>query len=165
MKDKISYQNTDITLKILEEAYSSDNILIKAFGITGKPKLIPTTFPQMTLDEIRADNILLLEDGTYFILEYESNPTVKDYFKYLRYIERLAERVYDDTGKIPKIQLGVVYTGNVQKVNNIFDVGLFKIEIKQVYLNKYNEAEVYNRIKYKIENKIQLTDTEKIKFN
>ena len=84
MKEKMAHQNTDITMKVLEEAYSTDNIVGKNFGITGNPKLVRATFPSLTLDEIRSDNILLLEDGTYFILEYESNPTMSDYFHILR---------------------------------------------------------------------------------
>ena len=39
MKEKMAHQNTDITMKVLEEAYSTDNIVGKNFGITGNPKL------------------------------------------------------------------------------------------------------------------------------
>ena len=53
-----------------------------------------------------------------------------------------------------------MYTGDIKKSNNVFDVGLFKFEVKQMYLSNFDDAEIYNRIKYKIENKIKLTNTE-----
>lgn len=72
MSDGIAYQNKDILLKILSEAYKEKSFA--AYGIDLPPikEVLPTNLPRISADEKAMDNLFLLEDDTYVIVDYES---------------------------------------------------------------------------------------------
>ena len=71
-KTAVAYQNKDIVSKIFGEAMKEKSL--KAYGLN-VPKVVdvlPTNLPALELHELRIDNIFVLEDGSYAIIDYES---------------------------------------------------------------------------------------------
>lgn len=72
MPEGIAYQNKDILFKILGQTYREKSFA--AYGIDLPPirELLPTTLPKISANERDIDNLFLLEDGTYAIVDYEA---------------------------------------------------------------------------------------------
>ena len=89
MANEISWQNKDVTSKLLAERLKE-----KSFGVYGLdiPKIIqvlPTNLPEIWANELKIDNLFLLEDGTLAIVDYESTYNEENKVKYLQYISRV----------------------------------------------------------------------------
>lgn len=66
----IAYQNKDITAK-----YFGENLKEKSFSAYGLEipkirKVLPTNLPAVEANELRIDNLFLLEDGSLAIVDY-----------------------------------------------------------------------------------------------
>lgn len=72
MPEGIAYQNKDILFKILGQTYREKSFA--AYGIDLPPirELLPTTLLKISANERDIDNLFLLEDGTYAIVDYEA---------------------------------------------------------------------------------------------
>lgn len=91
MSEGIAYQNKDILFKILGQTYKEKSFA--AYGIDLPPikELLPTSLPKISANEKDIDNLFLLEDGTYAIVDYESEFKKLNKIKYLNYIARVME--------------------------------------------------------------------------
>ncbi len=69
---KISYQNKDITSKILSEQFKGKSFSVYGIDLPSIADIRPTNLPAVEADELRLDNLFLLEDGTYALVDYES---------------------------------------------------------------------------------------------
>lgn len=69
MSEGIAYQNKDI---LFGQTYKEKSFA--AYGIDLPPikELLPTSLPKISANEKDIDNLFLLEDGTYAIVDYES---------------------------------------------------------------------------------------------
>lgn len=56
--------------------------------------LLPTDLPKISTNEKSVDNLFLLEDGTYAIVDYESVYKRISKNKYLNYIAQVMEKYY-----------------------------------------------------------------------
>ena len=92
MSEGIAYQNKDILFKILGQTYKEKSFA--AYGIDLPPirELLPTSLPKISANEKDIDNLFLLEDGTYAIVDYESEFKKLNKIKYLNYIARVMEK-------------------------------------------------------------------------
>ena len=92
MPEGVAYQNKDILFKILGQTYKEKSFA--AYGINLPPirELLPTNLPKISANEKDIDNLFLLEDGTYAIVDYESEFKKLNKIKYLNYIARVMER-------------------------------------------------------------------------
>lgn len=79
---------------------------------------------------LRMDNLFLLEDGSYALVDYESKYQQADKLKYINYIARTLKKLYAEGIHHPRLRMIVLYTSNVKKVETKLDVGClhFKIE-------------------------------------
>ena len=59
-------------------------------------KVLPSDFPKITAEELRADNIFLLKNKKILILEYESTVKKENFAKYLRYILAVLETYFEE---------------------------------------------------------------------
>ena len=78
MVEGIAYQAKDILFKAMSEMFKDQ--VLDMYGLKF-PKIIsmlPNEFPAVKVDEKRADNVFLLEDGTILLLEYESNSRITE---------------------------------------------------------------------------------------
>ena len=68
----VAYQNKDITSKYFADEYK--DTLFKAYGLD-LPDIVrmePTELPTVEVNDMAVDNLFLLEDGSYAIVDYES---------------------------------------------------------------------------------------------
>jgi hypothetical protein len=118
MSDGITYSNKDVLFKVLCETYRE--MSFSAFGLD-LPKIkevLPTNLPKISAGEKQIDNLLLLEDGTYVIVDYESVYKPENKIKYLNYVARVLERYFPKGKVIGKVgiqlRLIIIYTGEVE---------------------------------------------------
>ena len=82
----VAYQNKDITSKYFADEYK--DTLFKAYGLE-LPRIVrmePTELPVVEVNDMAVDNLFLLEDGSYAIVDYESEYNEENKIKYLGYM-------------------------------------------------------------------------------
>lgn len=160
MSEGIAYQNKDIEFKLMSETYKEKSF--EAYGLK-LPKIkavLPTNLPAVLANEMRIDNVFLLEDDSVAIVDYESEDKVSNRIKYVNYIGRFLQRYYQDKKKIPDMRMIVIYTGDVQRAEASFETKCLTLSMEQVFISKLPEEEIYQSIKSKLENNETLSDTE-----
>lgn len=85
MAEGIAYQNKDIEFKILSEAYRERSFEAYGLKLPRIREVRPTDLPAVSANEMRMDNLFLLEDGTYALVDYESADKEQDRIKYMNY--------------------------------------------------------------------------------
>ena len=158
----ISYHNKDITSKVFAE--SMKNKCFKVYGLD-IPKIVcvlPTNLPAIIANELRIDNLFLLEDDTVMIVDYESTYKECDKIKYLQYVVRILSRYRDEGNPNVKIRMVVIYTADVQprEVNPMYDAGVLKFETEIAFLSELNSEDIMSRLTTKIKSGNALTDDE-----
>ena len=143
----------------------SETFKEKSFAAYGLdlPKIkavLPTNLPAVFANEMRIDNVFLLEDDSVAIVDYESEDKVSNRIKYVNYIGRFLQRYYQDEKKIPDMRMIVIYTGDVQRAEASFETKCLTLSMEQVFISKLPEEEIYQSIKSKLENNETLSDTE-----
>ena len=143
----------------------SETFKEKSFATYGLdlPKIkavLPTNLPAVFANEMRIDNVFLLEDDSVAIVDYESEDKVSNRIKYVNYIGRFLQRYYQDEKKIPDMRMIVIYTGDVQRAEASFETKCLTLSMEQVFISKLPEEEIYQSIKSKLENNETLSDTE-----
>ena len=160
LSEGIVYQNKDIEFKLMSETYKEKSF--EAYGLN-LPKIkavLPTNLPAVFANEMRIDNLFLLEDDTVAIVDYESEDKVSNRVKYVNYIGRVMKR-YDSQGmKIPDLRMIVIYTGDVEKAENMLEMPCFTLKMEQVFIRKLPEEEIYQSIETKLKNNESLSDKE-----
>lgn len=164
MSDGITYQNKDILFKILSEAYKEKSF--KAYGIDLPPikEVLPTNLPRISADEKSMDNLFLLEDNTYVIVDYESTYKRKNKIKYLNYIARVMEKYFSDDNREIQMRLIIIYTGDVERADPILETGCITLRTEQAFLSKIPGDAEYSRIRDKIEAQEPLSDEDSMKL-
>ncbi len=66
----IVYQNKDILFKILGQTYKEKSFAAYGIALPRIRALLPTDLPKISANEKSIDNLFLLEDGTYAIVDY-----------------------------------------------------------------------------------------------
>lgn len=160
MSGGIAYQNKDIEFKILSEAYKERSFEAYGLKLPRIKEVLPTNLPSVSANEMRMDNLFLLEDDTYALVDYESVNAVKDRIKYMNYISRVTQRLYRENKKIPVIRMIVVYTGDVESADDLFQVGCMTLRMEQVFVNHLPVEKIYMTVRYKLEHRKRLTEHE-----
>jgi hypothetical protein len=150
MADGVAYQNKDIIFKILSRNYPHVSMGVYGLDLPPVKAVLPTDLPDIKADEKRSDGIFELEDGTLMIMEYESSPDVLQLVKYGHYAFRVAERHMQAGGRPSKIVIVVIYTGEVGSAANTLDLGGVRIEVEQVFLNRFDGDAIVDDVKAKI---------------
>ncbi len=166
MVDEIAYQNKDIISKVFAENFVGKSLKVYGLDLPKVVQVLPTNLPDVSANELRIDNLFLLEDGTIAIIDYESAYKEENKVKYLNYITRVVER-YKKQGKLDiKIRMIVIYTADVAKssVNNSYDIGALKLEIDSAFLSEIDSKEVMNRLTTKVNSGEKLTEEELMEF-
>ena len=151
-KKDIAYQNKDITSKILSEHFKGKSL--KVYGID-LPKIMdakPTNLPAMEANELRLDNLFILEDDTLAIIDYESEYSEENKCKYLGYITRVAKRIFLEEGTFKKLRIIVIYTADVErgKTNPVLDLGDVKVRITEAFLSDFDPQKLEKEISSEI---------------
>lgn len=160
MTEGIAYQNKDIEFKILSESYRERSFEAYGLKLPRIKEVLPTNLPAVSANERRMDNLFLLEDETYALVDYESVDAVRDRIKYMDYISRVTRRLYDESGKIPVIKMIVIYTGDVEEAADQFQVGCMTLQMEQVFVSHLPAEEIYQRVSHKLSCGERLTEQE-----
>lgn len=163
MSEGIAYQNRDILFKILGQTYKEKSFA--AYGIDLPPirELLPTSLPKISANEKDIDNLFLLEDGTYAIVDYESEFKKLNKIKYLNYIARVMEKYYKEDENF-NLRLVVIYTGDVKRAEPTFETSCLTLRMEQAFLSHIDGESAFFAISQKIESGIALEDDDLMKL-
>ena len=89
MSEGIVYQNKDIEFKLMSETYKEKSFEAYGLNLPKIKEVLPTNLPAVSANEMRIDNLFLLEDDTLAIVDYESEDKVSNRVKYINYIAEL----------------------------------------------------------------------------
>lgn len=162
----IAYQNKDIMSKVFADKFADKSLKVYGLDIPKIKQVLPTNLPAVSANELRIDNLFLLEDGTIAIIDYESKYKKEDKIKYLNYITRVLER-YKTEGKLDvELRMIVIYTADVKpdEVQPEYNAGTLKFAITPAFLSRIDSKEVMDRLNKKVLNHEPLTDEELMEF-
>lgn len=163
MSEGIAYQNKDILFKILGQTYKEKSFA--AYGIDLPPirELLPTNLPKISANEKDIDNLFLLEDGTYAIVDYEAEFKKLNKIKYLNYIARVMEKYYKEDENF-NLRLVVIYTGDVKSAEATLETNCITLRTEQAFLSHIDGEAAFNTIRQKIHSGTVLEDDELMKL-
>lgn len=163
MSEGIAYQNKDILFKILGQTYKEKSFA--AYGIDLPPirELLPTNLPKISANEKDIDNLFLLDDGTYAIVDYESEFKKLNKIKYLNYIARVMEKYYREDENF-NLRLVVIYTGDVKNAEPVFETNCITLRTEQAFLSHIDGEATFDTIRQKISSGTPLEDDDLMKL-
>ncbi len=91
MPEGIAYQNKDIEFKLMSETYKEKSFEAYGLKLPKIKEVLPTNLPAVSANEMRIDNLFLLEDDTVAIVDYESEDKTSNRVKYINYIGRIMQ--------------------------------------------------------------------------
>lgn len=144
------------------------NKSLAVYGIN-IPKIVnvlPTNLPVINANELRIDNLFELEDGTFALLDYESEYRQENKIKYLDYIVRILKRYEDYPGVKMQIRMIVIYTADIEEksTRSNLDIGCLRFQVEEAFLRSLKTIEILERISEKINKGIPLADEEMMEF-
>ena len=160
MPEGIAYQNKDIEFKLMSETYKEKSFEAYGLKLPKIKEVLPTNLPAVSANEMRIDNLFLLEDDTVAIVDYESEDKTSNRVKYINYIGRIMQR-YDSQGiRIPELRMIVIYTGDVETAKDTWEIPCLTLKMEQVFIHSLPDAEIYQSVKTKLENNETLSEKE-----
>ena len=160
--EEIAYQNKDITSKLMAETLKGKSLA--AFGL---PELkivdiLPTNLSVIESNELRLDNLFLLNDGSLAIIDYESSFSRENFVKYLNYIARVIRRfaVRRELKDLKQLKMVVIYTADVERAEERYDLGGLILIVESAYLIHLDGSQIYDRLKHKIDAGEKLAEEE-----
>ncbi len=162
----IAYQNKDIASKVVGEA-----LIGRSLAPFGLPHLrirdiLPTNLPAVEANELRLDNLFLLDDDSVAIIDYESEYDKENFVKYVNYAARIIRRYaagkhLDD---LRKLRIIVIYTADVTSACQVYDLKGIMVRIEAVYLAGFNSGHIYESLRRKILSGQPLTEEERMQL-
>lgn len=158
----IAYQNKDITAKAMADTLKGRSLA--AFGLPHLKvvDILPTNLPAVESNELRLDNLFVLDDGSVAIIDYESDYKKENFIKYVNYIARVMKRY---AGKkqldlLVRIKMIVIYTADVDKAETVYDLEGIRLLIEPAFLVKFDTHAIFKRLGDKIYRKEMLSEEE-----
>ena len=146
----IAYQNKDILFKILGQTYKEKSFAVYGIDLPRIRALLPTDLPKISANEKSVDNLFLLEDGTYAIVDYESVYKRINKIKYLNYIARVMEKYYIEDDNF-NLRLIVIYTGDVDQAEPDLKTACFTLHAEQAFLAHIDGRAAFQEIQEKLQ--------------
>ena len=159
-EEEIAYQNKDVTMKAMTEHFRGQSFSIYGADVPEIVDVEPTNLPVIEANELRLDNLFLLKDGSYAIVDYESTYSEDNKQKYLGYIAQIVKRLYGLYGKYFRIRMIIIYTADVKRgqTDPILDMGGVRLELTEAFLVETDSGRIYSDIKDKLDKKMPLAD-------
>ena len=166
MPNGIAYQNKDIASKVFAENFKDKSLAVYGLSLPKIVQALPTNLPEVKANELRIDNLFLLEDGRIAIIDYESEYRKANKLKYLGYAYRVLERYFKEGKPSTKLVMVVIYTADVTpgQTEDSFDAGMVTLSIEPAYLSQLNSEEIKSRLDKKVRAEDTLTDAEIMEF-
>ena len=165
-EDSIAYQNKDIASKVFLESFGQKSLDVYGLHLPRIRELLPTNLPAIMVNELRMDNLCLLEDDSVAILDYESCYDKKDMLKYAKYLVRVADRYADKGEEIPLLRVIVIYTADVKRdeVEPILDKVGPRIQIEAAFLSELDSESIRATLTEKVNQEEPLTEEDMMEF-
>ena len=160
MSEGIAYQNKDIEFKLLSESFKEKSFEAYGLKLPRIKEVLPTNLPDVSANEMHMDNLFLLKDDTYAIVDYESEYKLSNQIKYVNYIGRVMKRYYKENHKIPDIRIIVIYTGDVEQAESSFRIKCMTLQTEQVFVRNLPTKKIYQTVLHKLEHGEKLTEQE-----
>ncbi|MBR4753602.1 MAG: hypothetical protein IK054_00290, partial [Lachnospiraceae bacterium] len=162
----ISYQNKDIVSKVFADRFKGKSLSVYGLNVPRVADVLPTNLPDFSANELKIDNLFLLEDGSIAIIDYESKYSRKNRNKYINYISRVLKRYENEGIYDVKLRMIVIYTGDVSRdqVSDFYDGGALSLRIDSAFLSEIDSKEVRLRLEDKIKKGLPLSDEEMMEF-
>lgn len=138
-KSDITYHNKDVLSKVMAENFKDKSLKVYGIDVPKIKQVLPTNLPEIQVNEMRIDNLFLLEDGSIAIIDYESSLKWENYLKYLNYIVRILERYKQEAKHIRMI---VIYTADIEQAEDEFHAGCLTLRLEQAYLRKVDSKSI-----------------------
>lgn len=170
MSENIVYQNKDVVSKALGENLKEKSFAVYGLNVPRIKEVLPTNLPVVEANELRLDNIFLLEDGSLALVDYESTYTESDKIKYMNYIIRTLKRYTEDKALKDKvrgtIRMIVIYTADIKpgETKPKLDIGCLKFEVEEAFLVELDSEGIEKELSDKIRRKEPLTQDEQMKL-
>ena len=148
----IAYQNKDIASKLTGETLVGKNLAVFGLPHLSITGILPTNLPVIESNELRIDSLFQLEDGSLAIMDYESNFDRENFIKYLNYIARVLKRYAGQNrlNEVWKIKMLVLYTADVERAEEVYDLGGLTLEVESAYLVRQDTEGIYKRLDEKL---------------
>ena len=163
---RIVYQNKDVTAKSLAEQFKGKSFSVYGIDVPEIVGIEPTNLPDVEVNELRLDNLFLLSDGSYAIVDYESEYSEANKQKYIDYVARVSRRLYNEYGEYKKIRIIIIYTADVKKgtTKSSVDMDGLKLSITEAFLIDQDSENIYKELSQEIEKSGKLGDESMMKL-
>ena len=158
----IAYQNKDIASKVTGEA-----LVGRSLAPFGRPDLkivglLPTNLPAIESNELRLDNLFLLEDGALALIDYESDFDKENFVKYINYIARVVKRYakIHQLEELKQVKIVVIYTADVEQAESVYDLGGMVLYVEPAFLIHQDTDLIYQQLSGKIHRHERLSEEE-----
>ena len=163
---EIAYQNKDIFSKFMGERMKNKSF--QAYGLD-LPKIVrvePTNLPTIQATELRIDNLFELEDGSFAIVDYESDYDEENKLKYVGYLAGILTRYYKEHGTFPVLRMIVIYTADVARgtTKDQLEAGAIRIKLDTAFLSDLSGDEIFRRLSRKLQQGQSWDDTDCMQF-
>lgn len=149
----------DTLHKVLAQACKGKSFA--AYGIALPP--IRELLPAVPVGDGFIDSLFLLEDGTYAVVECASGCHKADVARYPEHIAEIMRRYDKEDGSFG-LHLVIIYTGDVEKAEPVFDFGCLALHPEQVFLSRMDGEAEAEAIGQKIRSGLPLTDDDLTKL-
>lgn len=166
MSEGIAYQNKDITSKIFAEKFVGKSLEVYGIHLPKIKEVLPTNLPVIEANELRLDNLFLLENDSFALIDYESTYDKEDKLKYLDYVVRIAKKYYQIYRDKLKIEIVIIYTADVteQQTENVFDLGSVTLKVHPAFLSALDSNRIQENLVQKVKQGKPLSDNELMQF-
>ena len=147
----IAYQNKDITQKLSAEILKNKSLAVYGLPHIHIKDLLPTNLPAVEANELRLDNLFILEDDSLALIDYESSFSGKDIIKYVNYIARILKRYTKDNRlNMPKLHLIIIFSADISHVDPVaLDIGCMKLCMEPAFLQISHQKRFSGRFRKK----------------
>lgn len=158
----ITYHNKDVAAKVVGEALKGKSLAPFGLDSLRIKEVLPTNLPAVESNELRLDNLFLLQDDEVAIIDYESEYKKENFVKYINYAARVIRR-YAKQGKLQalrEIRIIVIYTADVESACEEYDLRGVKVKIEAAYLVKLDTEHIFGKLEEKIQRQEVLGEEE-----
>ena len=144
---EISYQNKDITMKHFADRLKGKTLSVVGLKDIEIEEVLPTNLPIIEANELRLD-----KTGEYAIVDYESVYSEDNKVKYIGYIARVSQRLYNEYGEFKPLKIIVIYTADISPgmTDPMIDMGDISVRITEAFLTGLDSKDIRDRLTAKI---------------
>jgi hypothetical protein len=163
LTNAIARNNKDLISKILADTFGEKSFEVYGIHLPPIVQCLPTEFPDVQVTDRVSDRLFLLQDGSYALVDFESQYLLMNKVKYLRYITRVLDHYLRDTRDF-HLRFIVLYMGNVRSARPDYSTDCLTIRTEQAFLSHIDGDREFEKIRTKLDKGESLTDEDLMKL-